>query len=48
MVVRHLVEIPGVPGPDLAHRLKTTAEREVRNARKQGLEAKVREVLTVR
>ena len=48
MVVRHLVVLPGVPGPDLAHRNKSTADREVANARKAGLDVEVREVLTVR
>lgn len=45
MLVKYVCHLPGVPGTDLLHPTKSSAEREARNARAHGLEATVTEVL---
>lgn len=45
MSVKHLVRCPSIPGPDLRFPRKELAEREAANARRQGHEATVEEVL---
>lgn len=45
MLVKYLCRIPAVPGADLCHPTKASAERECAAALKAGLEATVVEVL---
>lgn len=45
MTVKYLCKIPTLPGHDLCHPTRTSAEREAANARRQGHEAEIVEVL---
>lgn len=45
MSVRYVVAIPTIPGQNVTFRHKHLAEREAANARRQGHEAAISEVL---